>query len=425
MSAPLHELTASAAARLIASREITSELLVQACLDRIDEREDTVRAWAFLDAEQALAEARQRDSEDHKGPLHGIPVGIKDIIDTVDMPTAYGSPIYQGTRPAWDATCVAQVRAAGGVILGKTVSSEFATFHPGATRNPRNPGHTPGGSSSGSAAAVADGMVPLAFGTQTAGSVIRPASYCGTAAYKCTHGQFGLAGVKMVAQSLDSLGVFARAIGDIALMRSALIGAPPDIKSRATAPRIGLCRTPQWPEAAPETQRAVEGTAEKLRGEGAHVEDIAMPDPFPTLVDLQNRVMLFEMARNLGFEYDRHHEALSGKLRGLIEAGRSVSYRNYVQALTTRDRCRQMLADLFIGFDALLAPSAPGVAPDGLEATGNPLFNRMWTFLQVPCVNLPGHVGPDGLPVGVQLIGGLGQDDALLATAAWMERHVG
>ena len=424
MAAPLNELTASAAAKLIASREITSELLVQACLDRIEEREDTVRAWAFLDRKRALAEARQRDNEDRKSPFHGIPVGIKDIIDTADMPTEYGSPIYRGMRPAWDATCVAQVRASGGVILGKTVTTEFATYHPGKTRNPHDPDHTPGGSSSGSAAAVADRMVPLAFGTQTAGSVIRPASYCGTVAYKCTHGQFGLAGVKMVAQSLDSLGVFARSVSDIALMRSVLVGTFPEVESRATAPRIGLCRTPQWSEAAPESHRAIDAAADNLRGQGAHVEDIAMPDPFPTLVDLQNRVMLFELARNLRFEYERHHESLSGKLRGLIEAGRSVSYRDYARALTTRDRCRQMLADLFIGFDALLAPSAPGEAPAGQAATGNPLFNRMWTFLQVPCVNLPGHAGPNGLPVGVQLIGGLGQDNQLLATAAWMERHV-
>ncbi len=424
MSAPLNELTARAAAKLIVSREITSELLVRACLDRIEEREDAIKAWAFLDREQALAEARQRDNQENKGPLHGIPVGIKDIIDTADMPTQYGSPIYQGTRPPWDATCVAQVRAAGGVVLGKTVTTEFATYHPGPTRNPRNPDHTPGGSSSGSAAAVADHMVPLAFGTQTAGSVIRPASFCGTVAYKCTLGQFGLAGVKMVAQSLDSLGVFARSVSDIALMRSALVGTPADIRSRATAPRIGLCQTPQWSEAAPEARAAIEATAEKLRAEGAHVEEIGMPDPFPTLVDLQNRVMLFELARNFRFEYERHRELLSDKLRGLVEAGKSVSYENYAQALTTRDRCRQMLTDLFISFDALLAPSAPGEAPAGHAATGNPLFNRMWTFLQVPCVNLPGHVGPNGLPVGVQLIGSFGQDDQLLAAAAWMEKHV-
>ena len=384
------------------------------CLDRIDAREETGKAWAFLDREQALSEARQRDNGDHKGPLHGIPVGIKDIIDTSDMRTEYGSPIYKDVLPAWDANCVAQVRAAGGVVLGKTVTTEFATYHPGATRNPHNPDHTPGGSSSGS----------LAFGTQTAGSVIRPASFCGTAAYKCTLGQFGLAGVKMVAQSLDSLGIFARSVADLALMRSALVGTPPEVKSRTTAPRIGLCHTPQWSDAAPETRQAIETTAERLRAEGAHVEEIGMPEPFPTLVDLQNRVMLFELARNLRFEFDHHREQISDKLRRLILAGESMSYENYAEALMTRDRCRQMLSDLFISFDALLSPSAPGEAPAGHAATGNPLFNRMWTFLQVPCINVPGHVGPNGLPVGVQLIGTFGQDDPLLATAAWMEKRI-
>ncbi len=424
MSTALNELTATQAAAMIASREITSELLVQACLDRVAEREETVEAWAFIDPELALAEARRRDSEESTVPLHGIPVGIKDIIDTSDMPTEYGSPIYKDVRPPWDANCVAQVRAAGGVILGKTVTTEFATYAPGKTHNPHNPDHTPGGSSSGSAAAVADCMVPLAFGTQTAASVIRPASFCGTAAYKCTFGQFGLAGVKMAAQSLDSLGVFARSVADLALMRSALVGAAPDIKPRSTAPRIGLCRTPQWSEASPESQQAVETAAEKLSASGAHVEDIGMPDPFPTLVDLQNRVMLFECARNFRYEYDEHKELLSDKIRGLIEAGQSVSYENYAQALMTRDRCRQMLTDLFISFDVLLAPSAPGEAPKGLDATGNPLFSRMWTFLQAPSVNLAGHVGPNGLPVGVQVIGSYGQDDQLLAAAAWMENHI-
>ena len=424
MSTALNELTASEAAKLIASREITSELLVQACLDRINEREDEVEAWAFVDPELALAQARQRDSAEHKGPLHGIPVGIKDIIDTADIPTQYGSPIYKDVRPPWDANCVAQVRAAGGVILGKTVTTEFATYAPGKTHNPHNLDHTPGGSSSGSAAAVADHMVPLSFGTQTAASVIRPASFCGTAAYKCTLGQFGLAGVKMVAQSLDSLGVFARSVADLALMRAALISTPADIRPRTTAPRIGLCRTPQWSEAAPESQVAVDTAGEKLAAAGAHVEEIGMPDPFPTLIDLQNRVMLFEAARNFRYEYDEHLDSLSDKLRGLIEAGQSVSFENYGQALVTRDRCRQMLTDLFISFDVLLAPSAAGEAPEGLDATGNPLFSRMWTFLHAPAVNLPGHTGPNGLPVGVQVIGSYGQDDQLLAAAAWMEKRI-
>ena len=424
MSTALNELTAAEAAKLIASREITSELLVQACLDRIDEREEAVQAWTFIDPELALAEARQRDTEERKGPLHGIPVGVKDIIDTADMPTEYGSPIYKDVRPPWDANCVAQVRAAGGVILGKTVTTEFATYNPGKTHNPHNLAHTPGGSSSGSAAAVADHMVPLAFGTQTAASVIRPASFCGTTAYKCTHGQFGLAGVKAAAQSLDSLGAFGRSIADLGLMRAALIGTAADITPRTTAPRIGLCRTPQWSDAAPESQQAVETAAENLSAAGAHVEDIGMPDPFPTLVDLQNRVMLFECARNFRYEYDEHLDLLSDKLRGLIEAGQSVSHENYAQALVTRDRCRQMLTDLFISFDVLLAPSAPGEAPEGLDNTGNPLFSRMWTFLQAPSVNLPGHTGPNGLPVGVQVIGSYGQDDPLLAAAAWMEKRI-
>lgn len=418
----LTRLSASEAAAAISRGETTSEALVSACLERIAEREQAVQAWCHLEPEQALAQARTADRSEPKGPLHGVPVGIKDIIDTHDMPTRCGSPIYQDRRPPGDASCVALVRQAGGIVMGKTVTTEFAFSTPRGTRNPHNPAHTPGGSSSGSAAAVADFMVPLAFGSQTAGSVIRPAAFCGVVGYKGSFGNLPLTGTKALAPNLDSLGFFARSVADAALMRSVLTGAPALPEPPASPPRIGLCRTYEWNEAEPAMQQAVEEAAQRAAQAGAAVDEVTLPEAFAGLVEAQSTVLTYEGARALLSEYRLAPGQLSPAITAMIEAGLALPYRQYAQAWELGRACQGELARLFGDYDVLLAPSAPGEAPEGLESTGNPVFNRMWTFLHAACVNLPGHTGPNGLPVGVQVIQSLGGDDKLLAVSLWLER---
>jgi Asp-tRNA(Asn)/Glu-tRNA(Gln) amidotransferase A subunit family amidase len=417
---PLYELTGAEAAAAIADHTLTSEALVAACLERIAAQEARVGAWEYLAPEQALAQARARDREPARGPLHGVPIGIKDIIDTSDMPTSYGSPIYAGYQPVWDAACVALLRVAGAVILGKTVTTEFAMFTPGKTANPHNPAHTPGGSSSGSAAAVAAEMVPLALGSQTAGSIIRPASFCGVVGYKPTHGQFPVAGIKALSQTLDTLGGFARSVADLALLRAAMVGGPARLPALERAPRIGLCRTPQWPHATAASREALETAGQQLAAAGAEVRELELPAEFDNLVAAQETIQIFEGARCFTYELTRHRERLSPRLLELLAPAEHLSYAAYAEAVALAATCRRRLETVFTAHDVLLVPSAPGEAPAGLEATGNPLFNRMWTLLHTPAVNLPGQTGPNGLPVGVQVIGPLGMDDRLLAIAAWM-----
>jgi Asp-tRNA(Asn)/Glu-tRNA(Gln) amidotransferase A subunit family amidase len=423
MTAP-NELTAAAAAQAIAQGKVTSQALVEACLARIHEREAEIGAWIHLDAEAALAQARACDRSPARGPLHGVPIGIKDIIDTYDMPTGYGSAVYLGYQPAWEAPCVALLRQAGAVILGKTVTTEFAMFTPGKTANPHNPRHTPGGSSSGSAAAVADHMVPLALGTQTAGSIIRPASYCGVVGYKPSHGEFAIAGIKALSQTLDTLGGFARRVDDLALLRAALIKAPAGISSLERPPRLGLCRTPQWPQATADTQRALETAAARFSDAGATVHDLDLTADFAGLCQAQETIQVFEGARCCAYELTQHRDKLSARLVALLESNDRIPYTAYTAALALAERCRRQLERIFDPYDALLVPSAPGEAPEGLGATGDPLFNRMWTLLHTPAVNLPGCTGAHGLPVGVQVIGPIGQDDRLLAIAAWMQAQL-
>ena len=421
---PLHELTGVEAAQAVAAGTITSEALVTACLARIRAREESVRAWEYLDPEAALAQARARDRSPAQGPLHGVPVGIKDLIDTSDMPTGYGSPIYAGHQPAWDAASVALLRAAGAVILGKTVTTEFAMFTPGKTANPHNVAHTPGGSSSGSAAVVADQMVPLALGTQTAGSIIRPASFCGVVGYKPTHGQFPVAGIKALSQTLDTLGGLARSVADCALLRAVFVGAPAQLPALARAPRIGLCHTPQWPCATDATRAALEGAGRQLAAAGAEVRQLALPPAFEHLVTAQETIQIFEGARCCAYELTVHRERLSARLLELLAPAEGLTYTAYAEALALAATCRQQLEAIFSDYDVLLVPSAPGEAPAGLAATGDPIFNRMWTLLHTPAVTLPGYTGPHGLPVGVQVIGPLGMDDRLLAIAAWMHERL-
>jgi len=419
----LNEHTAAEAARAISAGGISAEALVRACLERIAEREPVVGAWEHLEPAAALAAARDLDRGAPRGPLHGVPVGIKDVFDTVDAPTTYGSPIYRGHRPAWDAACVASLRAAGAVVLGKTVTTEFAAYHPGKTANPHNPAHTPGGSSSGSAAAVADGMVPLALGTQTAGSVVRPASFCGVVGYKPTYGWISRAGLKPLAESLDTVGLFARSVEDAALLGSVLCGRPA-LRSKSdpgNPPRFGVCRTHEWDRAAPATVSALAEAGDRFGRAGARTTDLPPPEGFRGLAEAQQAIMAFEAARAFAFEVRNHPGQLSGKLRELLATGEACTPEAYDRARALTDDARRLLPEVFGENDVLLVPSAIGEAPLGLSATGDPLFSRVWTLLGVPCVNLPGLTGPSGLPVGVQLVGLPGRDAELLGMAAWAE----
>jgi Asp-tRNA(Asn)/Glu-tRNA(Gln) amidotransferase A subunit family amidase len=417
-------LSARDAAGQIAEGKLTAEALVSAYLDHIAARESVVGAWQYLGRDQALAEARRRDAEAPRGPLHGVPIAVKDLIDTSDMPTAYGSPIYRGHRPAADASCVALARAAGAIVLGKTVTTEFATFTPGKTANPRNPAHTPGGSSSGSAAAVADGMAPLAFGTQTAGSVIRPASFCGCVGYKPSFGLINRAGVKPLADSLDTVGVFARTIDDATFFAGVLAERPElrHLRAPGQPPHFGLYRTPMWDEAEPATAAALDRAHAALERAGARVEALAISPGHRELTAAQDKIMGFETVRALADERIRHSAELSPQLAQLIDAGMAVGAEEYDAARALTEAARAGLVGFFGGCDAILVPAAPGEAPAGLGYTGNPVFNRMWTLLGGPCATVPAHWGESGLPTGVQLIGRMHDDARLMACAGFLER---
>ena len=421
----LNELSATDAASQIAQGRITSESLVLACLERIEQREDEVQAWAFFDPDRIIADARACDAAPPRGPLHGVPVGFKDIVETAELPTEYGSAIYRDHQPAADAACVSLVKRAGGIVMGKTITTEFAFVCPNRTRNPHNLEHTPGGSSSGSAAAVADHMVPLAFGTQTGGSVIRPSSFCGVVGYKPTIGQFSYAGVKLLARSLDTLGAMARRVEDMALLRSALLGAAAGVSPLEAPPAIGLCRTPWWESAEPASQNAVLAAGEVLAGAGAKVVEISLPDPYPGLSEANPTIMTFEGCRSLADELSRHPELVSDRLKERMLPAESTPYAHYKAAVMLARQCANRFSDVLGEADALLVPSAVGEAPWSLESTGNALFNRPWTTMGAPCVTLPRFVGDSGLPVGIQLVGRIGEDEQLLDVSAWAERALG
>lgn len=422
-----NQLSACAAAAAIAAGKLTSEALVADCLERIAQREDEVRAWAYLDPDQALAQARQRDREPRRGALHGLPFGVKDVIDTCDMPTEYGSPIYRGHRPAADAACVAQVREQGGVILGKTVSTEFATRHPNKTRNPHNTAHTPGGSSSGSAAAVADGMVPIAFGTQTSSSIVRPAAYCGVIGYKPTFGLINRAGLKFLSESLDTLGPLTRTVEDAALVAEALAGLPHTDFSgvKTLKPRVAFCRTPYWDKADAATQANLLAAVDRLAAAGAQVRELALPAEFADYAEVQVTVSSYEFTRALAHERTRHPDLLSESLAGRIAAGLRVTREQYEAGRVLVERGRAYLADVFRDIDVLIAPSTTGEAPAGLESTGDPIFGLTWTLLRLPCLTLPHGKGPHGLPLGMQVVARDGGDRELFLNAEWMVRALG
>jgi len=421
-----NNLSASEAARRIARGELSSVALVEACLARVAKRERTVGAWQHLDSDAARRTARMRDAEAPRGALHGVPVGIKDIFDTADMPTTYGSDIYRQNRPSADAAAVETLRAAGAIVLGKTVSTEFAYFTPGKTSNPHNRAHTPGGSSSGSAAAVADHMVPLAIGSQTAGSVIRPAAFCGVVGFKPSHGVVSIMGAKPFAPSLDTVGTFSRSIEDAELIARVLMGEnmkAPDLAFERPR-RIGICRTEHWAEAGPATAIAVDTAAAELRRHGVETVDLELPEACKGLIEAQHVVMAFEARFSYAIELRDHANQLSAKLLDFLEDSGTISEGRYAAALQRTAIARAAFDGLLEKFDLVLTPSAPGEAPPGLHATGDPVFNRIWTLLHVPCVTIPFATGPHGLPIGLQFVGRFKHDRALLALARWIEAEL-
>lgn len=423
----LNELTVTEIVAKIAAGEMTCEAVTRDCIERIIAREPVVKAWVKFNPELALAQAHALDREPRRGPLYGVPIGIKDVIDTFDMPTEMGSPIYRGYRPTADAACVALLRRAGAVILGKTATCELAGMAPAATTNPHDPAHTPGGSSSGSAAAVADVMVPAALGTQTGGSVLRPSSFCGVFGYKPTYNTFNKAGLKPAAESIDTIGWIARSIEDIALLTAVLgMDEPQPLRSISAAPRIGLCRTELWDAAQPETKSAVENAAAALSKAGAVVRDVDLPGEFTGLPALaRGTINHFERAACMAFEWDNHRGALSPQMRRYIENGLKTSRVDYVAAWRRVEQCRTLLLKVFDGIDVLLTPCVPGEAPKGLASTGDPSMQAMWTALHTPTMTLPTHRGPNNLPVGIQLVAQRYGDDRLFACARWIWDRIG
>jgi Asp-tRNA(Asn)/Glu-tRNA(Gln) amidotransferase A subunit family amidase len=432
MTDELVKLTATEAAAETARGAISAEDYTRACLDRIEALDGEIKAFVHLDRDHALAQARRLDErrlEGHAiGRLHGIPVAIKDIIDTADYPTEFGSPIAAGRRPRHDATVVAKLRAAGAVIIGKTVTTECAYYHPGPTRNPHDHARTPGGSSSGSAAAVAAHMVPLALGSQTNGSVIRPAAFCGVFAVKPSYGLVSRAGVLPLSRNLDHIGAFARSLPDLALVLEVIAGhdpADPDTAPFAAPdfrvlqreppplpPRFAFVRTPVWDKADGDTKAAFEELATAL---GSAVEPVDLPQPWAEAWEVHRTIMAADMAHNLAPLVARGEP--SEALRKLLAHGRSVSAVDYLAALAKVPRYAASLAEIFDTYDAIVTPAAPGVAPKGLGSTGDPAFCTLWTLTGLPALSLPLFAGEGGLPLGTQLVGPLGRDGRLLRTA--------
>ncbi len=417
MTKELFQEDATSLAQRLARRELTAEAVLRSCLERIDEREPQVQAWEFLDRDAAIARARALDAGPTLGLLHGVPIGVKDLFDTFDMPTTYGSPIYAAHRPHADASSVALCRAQGALMVGKTVTTEFATFKPGKTRNPHRLTQTPGGSSSGSAAAVADFMVPLAFASQTAASVIRPAAFCGVVGYKPSHGLINRAGVKALSDPLDTIGFLARSVDDVALFAAASNGerVAPDLNASGT-PRIALCQTHEWPHADDDTRAAFSHAHTALAKAAIPVSDLQLPLLFSQLLQVQKEIMAFDLARSLADERLRNAAQISEGLSQLLAQGLLVTTERHRANLQLAASARAMMPSVLGDADALLAPSAIGEAP-GAEQTGDPVFGRIWTLLGLPCIHLPFFRGRSGLPVGLQLIGRHGDDLALLRVA--------
>jgi amidase len=426
MPAPLNEWTASEIAAAVNDGKVTCEAVTRACLDRIAAREPEIHAWAHCDPDQAIVAARELDKRGAKGPIAGVPFGVKDIIDSEDMPTEWGTPIHRGRQPERDAACVALSRKAGGLLLGKAVTTEFANLHPGPTRNPHDLNRTPGGSSSGSAAAVADFMVPIAIGTQTTGSTTRPASFCGIIGYRPTWGDMRLHGVMEASGSVDTLGILARSVEDVALYRDVLLGISAVPVAALERPlRIGFCRTPNWSEIEPSTQKSLEDAAQTLARAGADVRDVEMPPGFARLNAAHRTITGFEFVRTFTWEIEHHWDEISETLRGgRLADGLSCSLETYCEAKALAERCRGEADAVFADYDILLTASAFGEAPLGWNAfVGVPVF-QMWTMLHVPSITLPVFKGPNGMPVGAQLIARRRNDRGLFAAAQWVQRRL-
>lgn len=415
------QLTAANAARLIRDRQLSCEELVRSCLGRIAARDVAVKAWLFLDPDLAIRNARELDKRPAQGPLHGIPFGVKDVIDTIDMPTTQNSPIYPDARIGRDAACVGVARHSGALILGKTDTVEFASGGRKAlTRNPFNPAHTPGGSSSGSGAAVGDLQVPLAFGTQTGGSHIRPASFNNLYALKPSWSLVSREGVRMASLSLDTVGWFGRSVEDLLLVADAF--RLPGLAQPATTVRglrVGLCRSPVWDRIEPAGTAALEHAARRLEAAGAIVEPLELPSAFAGLTAARDTIGQYEGSAAFLPEYLAAHERLAPDLRARVATRNSFDSAALLAAYTLADACRPAFDALFDPrLDVVLTPAAPGEAPEGLHTTGDWIFNGIWTLLHVPCVSIPAIRGPKGLPVGIQLVGPRLADARLLAIAA-------
>jgi Asp-tRNA(Asn)/Glu-tRNA(Gln) amidotransferase A subunit family amidase len=409
-------------ARRIEAGELTPRTVIELCAEAIAAREQEIGAFVALDLDAARRAADE--SRLASAPLRGLPVGFKDIFDTADLPTQYGSPIYSGYRPRADATAVALTRRAGGVILGKTVTTELASLVPSVTRNPRNPAHTPGGSSSGSAAAVAAAMLPIAFGTQTAGSVIRPAAFCGVAGYKPSYRLIPLVGVKDVSWHLDTAGLFGAGVADVAFAAAAILERDLRVdRSTPAAPRIALARTHLWPQASAAMQQALERAGRIAEAAGAKVTELALPPIMEEAYAAQFTIQDYEVFRALAFEYDRHYDKIDKRLRVQLDRAVAISGDEYDAARRVGSRARQVLADTMSDYDVILTPSAPGAAPHGFGSTGDPMFNRLWTLMGAPCVNVPG-LSENELPLGMQIVGRFGRDRAALEAALFLERGI-
>lgn len=409
-------------ARLIREGEVRPSEVMQAHLNRIARREPVIGAFQHLDVERAIERARIADTLPVSGPLHGVPFAIKDIIDTDDMPTGWGSDLYIDRQPEKNAACVQAFLDAGAIPIGKTVTTEFAYFRPGKTANPHNPDHTPGGSSSGSAAAVADFMAPLAFGSQTAASLIRPAAYCGVYGFRPTTGVYALGGVMGLSPSLDTLGILARDPGDLALADAVLRGAitPSQPTFEDNLPRVSLMRGPHWMDGSVDMRDVCTRAMAAIAAAGADTGEMAHPPIFAELTVAHNTVMSHEASRLRRREFDFGLPAISPEFHALIDSGQKVNDDDYQTALSIRDRAGAILDQLFRDTDVLLVPSAPGPAPVGLSATGDPLYSRMWNLLQVPSLAIPFGTDQTGLPLGVQLIAQRGDDARLLDIAQWV-----
>ena len=414
-------LAALALARRIEAGELTPPAVVELCAQAIAAREKEVGAFVALDLEAARRAAAAPGLAQQ--PLRGLPFGIKDIFDTIDFPTQYGTPIYAGHRPKADAAMVALIRRAGGIVLGKTVTTEFASLQPAGTRNPRNPAHTPGGSSSGSAAAVAAGMVAVAIGSQTGGSVIRPAAYCGVAGYKPSYRMLPTVGMKCFSWSLDTVGLFAAGVADVAFAAAAITGRDLRVdRQPPQVPTIALVRTHLWPEASADMQAAVERAARAAQAAGARVKDLTLPPIFEDAVRAHGMVQDYEAYRALADEFDRHRDAFGPILREQLGNAAGITPDAYDEARRTARRARQMFADVMADIHVILTPSAPGAAPPGLGSTGRPTFNRLWTLLGPPCINVPGLADQNGLPLGVQVVGRFARDHIALEAALFLEQ---